>query len=208
MSPRTPRSTKISTETRLGRSRNGTREERSTFLVLCEGKTEKDYFAGMRSRRGPQIEVDVPKGDHLAKVREAVDRVSSDYDAVWCILDTELDEELTAEMTREAGQSSVKLGLSTPCFELWLILHHVDCTRPFQSADAAKKKLKKIIPSWSEKNTRFADFADGVDTACDRARRLDPDGKEQLKNPSSNVWQLMAALQADSKQADPNPSCD
>ncbi|MEV1247067.1 hypothetical protein [Nonomuraea sp. NPDC049750] len=39
--------------------------------------------------------------------------------------------------------------MSTPCFEVWLIMHHVDCTRPFQSAEEAKKKLKSLIPSWS-----------------------------------------------------------
>ncbi|WP_433366211.1 RloB family protein [Streptosporangium sp. CA-115845] len=195
MSPQTSKSTKISTETNLKGGKKGTKEERSTFLILCEGKTEKDYFTGMRSRRGPQIDVDVPKGDHLAKVREAVDRVSSDYDAVWCILDTELDGELTAEMTREAGKSGrVRLGLSTPCFELWLILHHADCARPFQSADAAKKKLKKIVPSWSEKNTRFSDFSAGVGAACDRAQKLSPDGRNPLKNPSTNVWELVSGI--------------
>ncbi|MEU8202739.1 RloB family protein [Streptosporangium sp. NPDC049046] len=195
MSPQTSKSTKISTETSLKGGKKGFKKERSTFLILCEGKTEKDYFAGMRSRRGPQIDVDVPKGDHLAKVREAVDRASNDYDTVWCVLDTELDGRLTAEMTREAEKSSrVRLGLSTPCFELWLILHHADWARPFQSADAAKKELKKIKPSWSEKNTRFSDFSAGVDAACDRAKKLNPDGGNSLKNPSTSVWELVTGI--------------
>ncbi|GAA4227391.1 hypothetical protein FHR32_001489 [Streptosporangium album] len=209
MSPQTKKPTRVNTETSLTWRGYGTKEERSSFLIVCEGPTEKGYFSGMRSRRGPQIEVDIAKGDHLAAIRYAVSRVSDEYDAVWCVQDTELDSTLTAAMRSEArkGNGKVNLALSTPCFELWLILHRTDYARPFQSADAAKKKLKKIFPSWSERNTRFSDFVDGVDAACDRARRLDPDGKEQLKNPSSNVWQLMAVLQADSKQADPDPSC-
>lgn len=208
MSPQTKKPTKVNAETSLIWKGYGTKEERSSFLIVCEGPTEKGYFSGMRSRGGPQIEVDIAKGDHIAAVRYAVSRVSDEYDAVWCIQDTELNATLMAGMRREAnrGSGKVHLGLSTPCFELWLILHHIDCAKPFQSADEAKKKLKKILPTWSEGNTRFIDFAGGADAACDRARRLDPDGKDQLKNPSSNVWQLMAVLQADVKQADPDPS--
>lgn len=199
MSPRAHKPVKVSTETRLGRNGRGVRKERSSFLILCEGKTEKDYFAGMRSRRGPQIDVDAPKGDHLSVVREAVSRVSNEYDAVWCVLDTELDETLTAAMLREARRGPVELGLSTPCFEFWLILHHVDCARPFQSAEDAKRKLREVVPSWSESNTRFADFADGIDAACRRAQKLSPDSGEPLKNPSTGVWQLVARLQSGSE---------
>ncbi|MFF5212336.1 RloB family protein [Streptosporangium sp. NPDC000396] len=194
MSPRAYKSARISTETRLGRNSRGAREERSSFLILCEGKTEKNYFSGMRSRRGPQIDVDAPKGDHISVVREAISRVSSEYDAVWCVLDTELDETLTEAMQREARRGPVDLGLSTPCFEFWLILHHTDCARPFLSAEEAKRKLREVVPSWSESNTRFSDFADGVDAACRRAQKLSSDSGEPLKNPSTGVWQLVASL--------------
>lgn len=189
---------KVSTETRLRRNGRAAKEERSSYLVLCEGKTEKGYFSGMRSRRGPQIDVDVPKGDHLSAVREAVRRVSAEYDAVWCVLDTELDEALTAAMLREARRGSIELGLSTPCFEFWLILHHADCAKPFQSADDAKRKLKAILPSWSESDTRFSDFASGIEEACHRARKLGPDDGDLLRNPSTNVWELVESLRGGS----------
>ncbi|MFG1686491.1 RloB domain-containing protein [Nonomuraea sp. NPDC049269] len=96
MSPRTSRTRKggIRTDTDLEHKKKGTRQERASFLILCEGKTEKDYFVGMRSRQGPHIDVDTPKVDHLSIVREAVARRSDEYDAVWCVLDTELDEVL------------------------------------------------------------------------------------------------------------------
>ncbi|MET8053986.1 RloB family protein [Streptosporangium sp. NPDC005286] len=186
---------KISTETRMGRNRRNPREERSSFLILCEGPTEKGYFTGMRSRRGPQLDVDIPKGDHISAVREAVSRVSAEYDAVWCVLDTELDKTLTASMLRAAQGSSVELGLSTPSFEFWPILHHAKYTKPFQSADDAKKMLKKISPFWSEGNTRFSDFADKVDSAYARAQQISPDGKNPMLNPSTSVWRLVARIQ-------------
>jgi hypothetical protein len=100
MSPRAKKPAKVSHETHLKWKGHGEKEERSSFLILCEGKTEEGYFSGMRSRRGPQIDVDVPKGDHVSAVREAVSRVSDD--AVWCVLDTELNATLTTAMRREA----------------------------------------------------------------------------------------------------------
>ncbi|MER5419608.1 RloB family protein [Streptosporangium roseum] len=212
MSPQAKKPTKISHETHLKWKGHGEKEERSSFLILCEGKTEKGYFSGMRSRRGPQIDVDIAKGDHVSAVREAVSRVSDEYDEIWCVLDTELNATLATAMRREArkGDGRVRLGLSTPCFEFWLILHHADWAKPFQSADAAKKKLKNVLPSWNEGNTRFADFADGVDGACERAQKLAPGGEDEEgapKNPSTGVWQLVESIQADSKQAGPESLC-
>lgn len=180
------------TETNLVRS--GSRAERPSVLILCEGKTEKNYFTGMRTRRGPQINVDAPACDHLSVVEQAIGRRSDEYDAVWCVLDTELDPNLVKRLQREADRGGVHLALSTPCFEVWLILHHKDCAAPFQSADEAKKTLARLLPTWTEAGTRFADFDGGVVDACRRARRLDPTGEDHMKNPSTSVWKLVAKL--------------
>ncbi|MFC7382018.1 RloB family protein [Sphaerisporangium rhizosphaerae] len=194
MVPRERKTGKVSTETDLKRNRRGVRTERSSFLILCEGKTEKDYFTGMRSRHGPNLAVNIPKGGHRAVVREAAKCVSDEYDAVWCVVDTELDQSLTREMVRAAENCEVRLALSTPCFELWLLLHHVDHGKPFQSAESAKKLLKDVVPTWSEGATKYADFAHGVETACRRARKLHPDDDDPLKNPSTSVWRLVESL--------------
>jgi hypothetical protein len=127
-------------------------------------------------------------------VRQAIARQSDDYDAVWCVLDTELERELTECLVREAGQGGVQLALSTPCFEVWLILHREDWTAPFQTADKAKKALQRQLPAWAEGTTRFADFRDGLEDACRRAQALDPRGEDHMKNPSTSVWKLVAQL--------------
>jgi hypothetical protein len=148
----------------------------------------------MRTRKGPQIDVDDPGSDHVALVREAVKRESDEYTAVWCVLDTELNRGLTKRIVADADTHGVELALSTPCFELWLILHHIDHAAPFQSAKEAKKKLTALMPSWREAATAFADFRTGIDDACRRAQRLDPTGEDHLKNPSTNVWKLIEKL--------------
>jgi hypothetical protein len=183
---------KFQTETNL--IRRGSRPERSSLLILCEGKTEKNYFTGMRTRRGPQIDVDHPGCDHLGVAKLAIKRRSDDYDAVWCVLDTELDRELTATLEQVAREGGVRLAMSTPCFEVWLILHLKDWTAPFQSAEEAKKALVRLLPTWTEASTRFSDFGDGVADACERARRLDPTSEDHMKNPSTSVWKLVERL--------------
>ncbi|TDC60710.1 RloB domain-containing protein [Actinomadura sp. GC306] len=192
-SKRAARTGKVGRETSLERRPSGSREERLSFLLLCEGKTEKDYFTGMRTWRGPQLAVDAPKCDHRSLVREAGLRRSDEYDEVWCILDTELDDQLVQDLIREAQKSEVNLALSSPSFEFWLILHTKEHSRPFMSARAAEKELKAIRPGWSKSSTKFQDFEDGLEDACTRARKLH-DGEGLPPNPSSAVWRLVGAI--------------
>lgn len=110
---------------------------------------------------------------------------------MWCVLDTELDPELTERLAQEAKQGGVQLALSTPCFEVWLILHHTVWRRSFQSADEARKELERLLPGWRKAGTSFDDFRDGVASACGRARDLDPSGEDHMKNPSTSVWKLV-----------------
>lgn len=188
------RQSRVQPITNLQRRASGSRRERSSFLILCEGRTENGYFSGMRTRHGPQIDVDEPGGDHLSIVRSAAGRVSDEYDAVWCVLDTELDSRLVKSISEEAARHDIQVALSVPCFELWLILHKREWSKPFQSAESAKRELKKAFPGRREGRTAFSDFEPGVDLACLRARELDPSGHDYDKNPSSAAWRVVEAI--------------
>lgn len=176
--------------------RRGARRMRSSFLILCEGLTEQKYFKGM-PKRGSAIKASSPKCDHVNLIKRASSRrseESEEYDEVWCVLDTELDPELTDKLLQEAKRGGVQLALSTPCFEVWLILHHAARTAAFQSADEAKKALARLLPTWTEADTKFSDFENGVEDACRRARDLDPSGEDHMENPSTSVWKLVEKL--------------
>ncbi|WP_165966170.1 RloB family protein [Actinomadura sp. 7K534] len=166
---------------------------------MCEGKTEKGYFTGMRTWRGPQLAVDAPQRDHRGLVREAGARRSDEYDEVWCVLDTELDDQLVQDLIQESRRLEVNLALTSPSFEFWLILHTRGYSRPFQSAREAERELKAIRPGWSKATTKFEDFEDGLDDACDRARKLH-NGDGSPPNPSSAVWRLVEAIRRGGEQ--------
>lgn len=174
-----------------------------SILIICEGKTEQNYFTGMRTRYGPQLDVDAPDGSHVAAVRAASERAATavrsgePYDAVWCVLDTELDPLLVDSVREEADNGDVEVAFSCPSFELWLILHKEPCARPFQSAEEAKRMLRQLYPRWNESGTRYSDFEPGLVKAIENARALDPTGKNHMMNPSSSVWRLVDDIRRD-----------
>lgn len=66
--------------------------------------------------------------------------------------------------------------LSNPCFGLWSLLHHQDCTAPLRDAKAVLCQLTWQVPGYQKNSLRFAGFEAGVSKALLRAQRLDPTG--------------------------------
>ena len=64
---------------------------------------------------------------------------------MWCVLDVEgpdKRESLNAAVTL-AKQEDIKLFLSNPCFEVWLLSHFVKWARSYQDCDAVIVDLSK-----------------------------------------------------------------
>lgn len=195
--PRWSRRASVERRSSLERRPPGTRVERKRFLILCEGDTEEKYFLGMRIRGGPVLDVVNPRTRHLQVIDEAWRRRNIDdwdeEDEIWCVLDTELDRKLTLAMLEKAGDE-IRLALSTPCFEFWLLLHHKDHRAPFQTAKEVEKAVKCVVPGWTKGSTRFADFREGVADACRRAKAIERAGEDPMPNPSTSVWRLVEAI--------------
>ncbi len=196
----TPRKRRAS-HTELDRSKAiKLRTARKRFLIICEGTTEKNYFTGMRTRGGPQLEVDETKWDQIGAVSEAGKRAATaarsgdPYDEVWCAIDTELQPRIVFDAERAAEINEVSLAFSSPSFDLWLILHIEFCAHTFMSAADAKRQLRRLRPAWTESSTNFEDFSAGLKDAIDRAKALDPTGNNYRKNPSTSAWKLVEAI--------------
>lgn len=134
--------------TRAGR-RPPFREPRLRLLVVCGGeRTEPDYFRGLKGQmRNPAIQIRLkakgcaPK-DLVAYARAIAPVGGDEFDQVWCVVDSDdFDLEAAAAL---AAELDVRLAVSNPCFELWLLLHHAGlhglplrCQRGPASADPA-----------------------------------------------------------------------
>src|SRR3954451_12613066 len=99
-------------------------------LIYCGGAcTEPDYFDGLRrSLDKHEVILEVRhRGDvspdklvNIAKGFAA--RSSREYDEIWCVVDVDnFDIGRAAESAQRQG---VRLAVSHPCFEFWLLLHH------------------------------------------------------------------------------------
>nr|MDT0657637.1 RloB family protein [Micromonospora sp. DSM 115978] len=183
---------------REGRGRRGpTRVPRRTILVYCgAARTEPDYFDGLRAAfRGTAVKVrrEAVAPEQLVRAADGFRRRHPGvYDEVWCVVDAdEFDIEAAARQARRLG---VKLAVSNPCFEVWLLLHHAACRSHCPRCGDVTARLRRRLPAYDKTRLRFADHADGVAAAVKRARELDPSGTDHSRNPSTGVWRLVELI--------------
>jgi hypothetical protein len=86
------------------------------------------------------------------------------------------------------------MAVSNPCFELWLLLHHEECTAALNDYDAVLRRLRRHVPDYAKQTLSFARFAPGVSLAVTRAKSLDPSGRDYAHNPSSSLWRLVETI--------------
>lgn len=110
-----------------------TRRVKKTIWVFTEGKkTEPDYVRALKQldhiRENTTIAVEIAR-DHVVPyplVQRALSKTGvEDVDEVWCLFDVESPQKppRLREAIQLAEQSGVRIAVSNPCFELWLLLH-------------------------------------------------------------------------------------
>lgn len=188
------------------------------MLIVCEGEvTEPEYLRTFRAAQGAQtvrIRVEAPGGDPQALVRRAVvlrDEAAADalraqdenfrFDEVWCVFDVDEHARLQ-EAVRVAAAEDIRLAVSNPCFELWLLLHFAD-----HGSHAERKRirdhLRKHLPAYG-KHVRFEPLSGGYEAAVKRAAELDRRHEAagtQGGNPSTGVYRLTERIRQFGKTA-------
>lgn len=190
----------------LGR-RRAFRDPIPSILVLCEGEvTEPEYIDAFRrehANRLVRVEVYAPGGDPKAIVAQALERRAHaeqeakrardenlKFDEVWCVVDADEHARL-ADALRAADANGIKVALSNPCFELWLLLHFADQTG-FLTVTEARRLLRRHVRDY-DKHVRFADFRDGYLAAVGRAKHLEErheNAGTEGGNPCTGVHRL------------------
>lgn len=178
-------------ESQLERTKGARRDERSVYMIVCEGVTEKRYFDSMRKHPDVQVHtVYVRKAKHPQRervIRTAQEAERRGYTGVWAVFDT--DGEDVAALCDQAHRDGIETASSTPTFETWLLLHLTDRRAALVSGAKAEKALQSLLPNWSKGSTRFGDFAHGLRDALGRAENL-PEGSD----PSTGVCRLVRAI--------------
>lgn len=190
------------------------RRQHRRFLIVTEGSsTEVDYFEACRPlfRERARVQISHDASSPNKVVAEAIRIKEQDaraartkqdpedvYDDVWCVLD--LDEHATLRSAlRDAERNGISVAISSPCFEVWLILHVADQRAALATSRKAKERWRMLaqgIPSSSKSNSGLVTT---LPEAIARADRLDVmharNGTPRLsRNPSTEIHRLLRAL--------------
>ncbi len=193
---------------RRGRPRT---EERKRFVIYCEGKvTEPRYLNELarveQVRQHAVLDVHGTGYDPQRLVAEAKqarldergdEEPGTEY---WCVFDVEVPTQHPRlhDAIQMARDNDIEVAASNPCFELWLILHHTDHTRPIDN-----KKARSILREHDPTPGKGLDsrvYMQLRKTAVDRARRLAERHQSAGQtfpddNPSSRVYLLVEAVE-------------
>ncbi len=104
-----------------------------------------------------------------------------DDDVAYCVFDTDIDQnknKIIEEAIRLAMKNHIKIITSSPCIELWFLLHY-DYTTANMSSESVIKRLKKFYPQYEKNVNIYPDIIENLDTAIKRAKKLE---KYQLDN--------------------------
>lgn len=183
------------------------------LLVVCEGTvTEPAYLRGFeRHIRNATLVIDMPDDAHgavpLTLVNRAHDlkrqaekhaRREKDaflaYDEVWCVFDIDEHPHIN-EAFQLAAANSIKLAVSNPCFELWLLLHFRESPGAWDRRDL-QRMVGEFIVGYA-KRLDFEAFKLQVGDVTRRARRLNQDADnegEPGRNPTTGVYRLVDSI--------------
>ncbi len=127
------------------------------FVIATEGKdTERIYFEALKDKiQMHQIKLEILSSDKNDSAPNKVfDRLISyqdkygieDDDQLWLVIDKDKWKEKTlSEIASDCNKKkSFHMGLSNPCFELWLLLHYEDVSN-YDPAEKVKIKENKKI---------------------------------------------------------------
>lgn len=103
-------------------------------LVICEdSKSGKRYLEDASHHFRVHVDVDIVhcgKTDPKGIVSEAIRRQNK-FDTVYCAIDRDTHTNFDEALCLAKTYKKIKLIISYPCFEFWLLLHFMECRKPY-----------------------------------------------------------------------------
>jgi hypothetical protein len=147
------------------------RARNKRYLIVCEGtKTEPHYFRELLDdlRIHPQV-VRIAPNDGVSPDRVVThalalydeDAAAGDaYDTVYCVFDRDRHSTFDAAVQRTKDLSAPLVAItSTPCFEVWLLLHFGYTDQPFHPA--GKKSVGDQVVATLKTKPGFGKYGKG-----------------------------------------------
>jgi hypothetical protein len=196
------------------------RDPKPRILVVSEGKiTEPEYLRGFANAcRNPRVDIEiapehgVPRTvvevarDRKKEAMEDAARERDDnlaYDSVWGVFDVDEHPRL-GEAKEMARDNDIRLAVSNPCVELWLLLHFRD-NPGMQDRARVKAMLAEHVAGY-DKHVDYTSYSAGYSQAVRRAKRMDEDAAEANepgRNPTTGVYELTESIRGEGTATQP-----
>lgn len=180
------------------RGRRPQRFERPRGLVVTEGTvTEIQYLQMLQQqlpRNAASLKLIGEGSDPLRVVKRALrERKDGDYSWTVCLVDRDKHETLQ-DAFRLATEEDIRVLVSNPCFELWLLWHLEDWRRHSSSRDVQARLAKLKVLQDKSLTSSFP-----IGRYADARARSDKASPEHLvnhlgPNPSSPIPVLLELL--------------
>lgn len=120
------------------------------------------------------------------------------WDEIWCVFDEDAHPSLR-EAIAKAEANEIRVAVSSPCIELWFLLHFEDQTAYIERG-TVQSRARHLLRCDKGLSDRALDaLGERYDDARGRAIALDQkhegDGSLPRSNPSSEVWKLVDQIQ-------------
>lgn len=166
------------------------------FRKECKNEIHK-YFRGcLRAEEKIKLENKAKRyGISLKDLRELCG-LATDNDIFGIVIDHDHRSDLKRHIDY-CQEKGYNVFLSSPCFELWLLMHFVDIKAKYNLVDLfdnkrvsnqhtfVSRELSKI--AGTNKTVDFERYKDKLLTAIDRGRQLETDVYALLENPGTNL---------------------
>lgn len=194
--------------------KQGTREAKPR-LILCfeDGQSAPSYFEAYRidnrlTKKSFIVDFNSSVTDPLSVVKRAIEKkeylvsnkefVIEEGDQVWAIVDVDRHETLRKAI-QLAKDNDIKLAISNPCFEYWILLHFEDCAPHISiCSELISKCLKKYIPKYDKGSTDFSKIVEKAAIASNLAEKnfkakAEPDPVKCC--PCTQIYELINMIQ-------------
>ena len=197
----------------LIRDTDSLRDDR-LFIVACDDTyAPKQYFDFFRMVRIKVHVIETPKEDTSSHATHVLERLQkfeyAEDDERWMLLDTDHCTKnghikSFKRAIKDAVNQGIKVALSKPCFELWLLLHHIDesAVALLKNAQETEDALREALDGQYNKTKLKPEHypLSTVRNAYRRAEKLDEvtAGGIIPKGNTSRVYLLWRAILAKS----------
>lgn len=190
------------------------RKSKRVILVAYEGdnKTEKNYLNNFKGREKNYIIKPVPgnETDPVNLVKQTIVKVKelgldlNEDDMAYCIFDTDINPEKNIQISNAinlAKEKKIIPIISSPCVELWFLLHYEFSTATISNDDVIDK-LRKHYPKYQKNCDIYPEINDRVNKAILNAKKLENyqlQNNKQLQtveaNPYTEMYKIVEELQ-------------